>query len=248
MFDLLKRLLIRALRIPPEPEPPQGSAASLLVFRAAPGYLRYRLVQWVIGHTFLALLLIGASVALWLGGAIVGHEEGALAEAALKVGSALVMALLAWLVVFNYATLRLDYELRWYKVTDRSLRIREGVTTVKEKTMTFANIQNISLHQGPLQRWFGISDLMVRTAGGGASADGQQTLDQAVHVGYFKGIDNAEQVRELMLDRLRRYKDAGLGDQDDAQAHAEDLDALLDELRQEARAFGGAARALATRR
>ena len=51
----------------------------------------------------------------------------------------------------TFALVRLDYELRWYIVTDRSLRIREGVTSLRESTMTFANIQHIAVRQGPLQ-------------------------------------------------------------------------------------------------
>lgn len=39
-----------------------------------------------------------------------------------------------------YTLARLDYELRWCIVTDRSLRIREGIASVRESTMTFANI------------------------------------------------------------------------------------------------------------
>ncbi len=36
-----------------------------------------------------------------------------------------------------------------------------------------------------------------------------------MHRGFFHGIDNAPEVRELILDRLRRFRDAGLGDPDE---------------------------------
>ena len=45
---------------------------------------------------------------------------------------------------FALALVRLDFEKRWYLVTDRSLRVREGVVNVREMTIMFANIQNIS--------------------------------------------------------------------------------------------------------
>jgi len=111
---------------------------------------------------------------------------------------------------------RLDYEMRWYKVSDRSLRIREGVWKVREMTMTFANIQNVSISQGPLQRLFGIADLEVRSAGGGGHQQqaGQKRLGAIdMHVARFRGVDNAEEIRTLMGERLRHYRDAGLGDQ-----------------------------------
>src|SRR5690606_27807041 len=113
--------------------------------------------------------------------------------------------------------LRLDFELRWYIVTDRSLRIREGLTTIREQTMTFANIQNISVRQGPLQLLLGIAGVEVRSAGGGGgrktSGSGEHKRD--MHVGLFRGVDNAQALRAAVLDRIRRHRDAGLGDPDD---------------------------------
>src|SRR5690606_27052136 len=38
--------VLRALRIPPEPQPPAGAPGSLRVFRAAPAFYRLRLIQW----------------------------------------------------------------------------------------------------------------------------------------------------------------------------------------------------------
>jgi uncharacterized membrane protein YdbT with pleckstrin-like domain len=134
---------------------------------------------------------------------------------------------------------RLDYELRWYIVTDRSLRIRTGVWNVRESTLTFANIQQISVGQGPLQRLLGIYDLEVTTAGGGSGGGhhGQLgTQGESMHRGFFHGIDNAPEVRAMMLDRLRHLRDTGLGDPDEA--HHEEAGtpqsstALLDAVRE----------------
>jgi len=117
---------------------------------------------------------------------------------------------------------RLDYLMRWYLVTDRSLRIREGLRTVRERTMTFANIQNLSIRQGPLQRLLGIADLHVCTAGGGGGQDsGSGTEDDSggdkgLHLAVFRGIDNAEEVRDLVLGHLRAARSSGIGDPDEA--------------------------------
>jgi membrane protein YdbS with pleckstrin-like domain len=93
-------------------------------------------------------LTIGLGAAFGLAGAIGGFLLAAF----------IVMAL-AFTSLVSYVTIRLDYEFRWYKTTHRSLRIREGVWLVREMTMTYANIQDISVSQGPLQRLFGIADL-----------------------------------------------------------------------------------------
>ena len=43
------------------------------------------------------------------------------------------------------------------------------VVKVREMTVTFANIQNAPVNQGPIQRALGIADLQVETAGGGVA-------------------------------------------------------------------------------
>ncbi len=105
-------------------------------------------------------------------------------------------------------------------VTDRSVRIHEEMMKESEKTTCFANVQNLAIRQGPLQRLFSICDLEVRTAGGGgggSDAHGhKQELGESLHLGYFRGIDNADEIRNAILTHLRRHKDAGLGDPDQA--------------------------------
>jgi uncharacterized membrane protein YdbT with pleckstrin-like domain len=126
----------------------------------------------------------------------------------------------------------LNFEKRWYLVTDRSLRVREGVTTVREMTVNFANIQNISISQGPVQRALRIADLRVDTAGGGGAVRGKQVTEN-LHTAWFRGIDNANEVRELIQQRLRQLKDSGLGDHEElvTSANVEQSPDLLAALR-----------------
>jgi hypothetical protein len=133
------------------------------------------------------------------------------------------LSILAYLgqLPLTYAALRLDYEQRWYVVTDRSLRIRHGIWSVQEITMSFANLQHISVTQGPLERLLRIADLQVQSAGGGgggggAGSHGHQHAGGSLHTGFFRGVDNAEEVRDLILERLRRFRETGLGDPDEA--------------------------------
>jgi len=117
-------------------------------------------------------------------------------------------------IPLTYAMARLDYELRWYIVTDRSLRIRAGLTSVQEITMSFANVQQVIVSQGPLQRLLGIADVRVQSAGGGGG-EHENGGDDLLHTGVFHGVDNAPEIRDLILDRLRLFRQAGLGDPDD---------------------------------
>jgi hypothetical protein len=117
----------------------------------------------------------------------------------------------------SYLILRLDYQQRWYLVTDRSLRLRSGVWSVREMTMSFANVQQITMSQGPLQRLLGIADVCVQSAGGGGVVAGHPGAHHAsLHTGVFHAVDNAQEIRDLVVERLRQFRETGLGDPDES--------------------------------
>ena len=123
-------------------------------------------------------------------------------------------------IPFTYALRRLDYELRWYIVTDRSLRIRTGLVKLQESTMSFANLQQVEVKQGPIQRLLKLADVHVQSAGGaGDHAHGQGQAHDSLHTGIFHSVDNATEIRDLILERLRQFRQAGLGDPDDHHDH-----------------------------
>lgn len=227
-------LVLRFFRVPPEPEPPPGTAPR--VFRAAPNYLTLRTIQWAIS---LLALLLPALVLTAIGAGTIAADVSAEGKIVVTIATVAIWIFFAVHLLLGYAVLRLDYEMRWYMVSDRAIRIREGIATVKEKTIAFANIQNISLKQGPLQRLLGIADVEVRTAGGGASehhkGGNENAMEEPMHVGYFRGVDNAEAIRDLVRAGVRRQRDSGLGDPDDVPHPPHDAASGADELLREAR-------------
>lgn len=210
----LEQVVAAVLKVPPRPEPPAGHPGTLQIFNAARGFYHYRLLGWAVGQT-------GTAVGLVLGLLLLDRLEiGPLALAGRLFKLVEVIGVAAYLVQlpFTFLMLRLDYRYRWYMVTDTTLRIREGLLRVREQTMTFANIQNLSIRQGPLQRLFGISDLRVRTAGGSGEHSGKgEELAEAdnMHLSFFRGVNNAEEIRDLVMDRMRGLRDTGLGDPDE---------------------------------
>jgi membrane protein YdbS with pleckstrin-like domain len=175
----------------------------------------------------------------------VARGPGWLPTGMLLVEAAAVFAYLLALPV-TYAAVRLDYELRWYAVTDRSLRIRTGLINLQELTMSFANLQQVVVAQGPLQRLLGLADVRVQSAGGGGGGEDRRRgkPSESMHAGVFRGVDNATAIRDLILERLRRYREAGLGDPDDARtpvSGASDALAAAREALAEARALRRAA-------
>jgi membrane protein YdbS with pleckstrin-like domain len=213
MPDSPRGRLLRTLRVPGEPAPPPGDPARTRTFRASPRFLRYRTLVWGVKQ-------LGAFSALVIGYLMLNVVR---VRTGLPIDVVGLIELLAWVgfiaqLPFSYAVLRLDFDMRWYMLSDRSLRIREGVLTVSEKTMTFANIQKIAIAQNPLQRIFGIADVTVRSAGGGASVGSQhrpQRQARSMHEAAFEGVEDANAIRDLIRDRIRRYHGAGLGDPDE---------------------------------
>jgi membrane protein YdbS with pleckstrin-like domain len=116
---------------------------------------------------------------------------------------------------FAYLALYLQYDTTWYVLSERSLRIRSGIWTINEATITFENIQNVTVESGPLERWFGIGNVIVDTAGGSAGGgEGHGKKASNLHRGEISGVSNAAEIRQLILNRLSLSKASGLGDED----------------------------------
>ncbi|MGI8604782.1 MAG: PH domain-containing protein [Verrucomicrobiales bacterium] len=251
MYQKFVRWMERALKIPPKPDPPPGDETATMVFRASPRFYRYRVVLWCFAQAPIALMSIVAITGLGVASANTGGAGFIFAGLGL-----LTLALEMAQLLVSWVCLRIDYDYRWYVLTDRSLRVREGALIVREMTVTFANIQNLSVQQGPLQRVLGIADLKVDTAGGGGSnTGGRHSAGFSFHSASFRGVDNAPEIKELMQRRLRPLKDAGLGDHDDVAAETQaalasipQVSVLLRELADEARALRETAAAYAGRR
>ena len=206
IYSALRGPLLELLRAPPgPPEPPIGSPDSVAIFRASPRYMQLRIAFHVMSITpalVFEVLFIFAEAAVEL-------------HPAATVASITVLLVTAVVGVLRYFLIRLDYDMRYYIVTDRSLRIRQGALTIQESTYTFANVQNLTIRQGPLERVFGISNLHVETAGGAAAQSSGEEPGGVHHHGVLAGIDNAPEVRDRILALLRDYRDAGLGDRED---------------------------------
>ncbi len=174
-----------------------GEGHAVVVMRPSEAYLKYRKFLFWIGlvviDVVLAIVWIALTIALpWVG----------------ILTAPLWLALIVLPDILAYIAIHLRYDTTWYALSDRSLRIRRGIWTVHETTITFANIQNVHVAQGPLQRWFGFSNLVVSTAGGGGTEAGATA---GGHVGLLEGIENAHELRAQIL-RQSQFS-AGLGDE-----------------------------------
>ena len=201
MYEGIWSGLTQFFRVPRKPPSiPAGRGEAHESFRPALGFLNYlKLFFWLIG----LLIDLGLAI-LWI---MITIEK-------FWVGMFLLPVFLIIMIlpgIIAYLAISLRYDTTWYVMTDRSMRIRRGIWVIHETTITFENIQNVSVSQGPLQRYFGISDVVVETAGGGG--DSKQKGLQVSNQGIIEGIANADEIRDRILSRMRQSVSAGLGDE-----------------------------------
>ena len=161
-------------------------------------YLKFRFWVWLF-VVDIALLIA------WLG----------ITAASFLIGlwlAPLALAVMLLPDIVAYVAIHLRYDTTWYVLTHKSLRIRRGIWVIQESTITFENIQNISVESGPLERWFGIANVIVDTAGGGPEKTSHGKPKENFHRGIIEGIDHPDEIRDLIMNRLRQSRSAGLGD------------------------------------
>ncbi|MCP3098244.1 PH domain-containing protein [Myxococcus sp. K15C18031901] len=209
MADLVREGLLRLLKVDPRPHLPEGTQR---VFRASPAFLTYLRILWGLKQVG---VLSGLVVGWVILSPLVHHAEIPYLSPLVFYG----VEVLAWggfllQLTLGFLVTRLNYELRWYVLSDRSLRVREGILSLREKTLAFANIQQLSIHQNPLQRLLGIADVKVETAGGGSGGRHEESagMGERPHEAHFRGVDDAEAIRDLILARVRTHRDTGLGE------------------------------------
>ena len=197
-------VLARCFLVPDEPpELPSVTGEPTRSFRPAPNFLRYLLFGAAITLGMVSLVV----VSLLLGLAVAEPEVGI---PVLAVGVVVLLFVAAVAVL----AIHLRYDTTWYVLSDRSLLIRRGIWVIRETTITFENIQNVTVNQGPLQRLFGIADVLVETAGGGSGAAGPHGAAAASpHQGLIEGMAEAPAIRDLLTAKMRASKSAGLGDE-----------------------------------
>lgn len=91
---------------------------------------------------------------------------------------------------FRYHTLR-------YKFTAEGISMSWGILFRREVILNYARIQDIHLRSNIVERWLGLSRILVQTASGSASAE--LTLE---------GLKQFEAVRDFLYSKMRGVKDA----------------------------------------
>lgn len=180
------------------PSLPSMEGETVEYMRPSLAYLNYRKFFFWIGLVVIDVILfiLWGLFTLW-------WPLGGLMTAPIWLFVIIVPDIVAYIAIY------LRYDTTWYVLTDRSMRIRRGIWSIYETTITFENIQNVYIAQGPVQRWFGFANLLVMSAGGGGS--NHEGHAAGSHVGLMEGLDNAAELRKRIL--ARSQFNTGLGDE-----------------------------------
>jgi uncharacterized membrane protein YdbT with pleckstrin-like domain len=196
-------VLVQYLRVPKGPPGvPPGAGEVLRSIKPAIGFLKYLKFQFWILLVAIDVCIITLWVVILVANPLVG-----LLTAPIFWGVAIIPDVIA------FAAIHVRYDTTWYLVTERGVRIRRGVWLLRENTITFENVQNVEVKQGPVQRYFGISDLVIQTAGGGGAAGPHGQQGASSHHGLLEGINDAAALRDLIMEKALASRGAGLGDE-----------------------------------
>ncbi len=115
------------------------------------------------------------------------------------VGASLVLVitvvgivLLPFWLIFGKRYVNRYFDNLFCELTTRALHFKKGIWFHTERTVPLDKIQDLTFKEGPFLRYFGLSYLMVETAGNSAQGVSDMSLT---------GIIDARKFREMVLDQ-----------------------------------------------
>ena len=143
-----------------------------------------------------AAMLIGAikTVRRWIGAAAI-PGVAALAGGGWQMMTLIlvgVFAIVAGSALWGF----LSWRATTYEVSGGAFHLRQGVIQKNERTIPLEHVQSVDTIQGIIQRLFGVVELRVETAGGGASEpDGSlSALDRGVAEALGSEVEGSRRV------------------------------------------------------
>lgn len=103
--------------------------------------------------------------------------------------------------------------------------VKKGLINVTQKHVPFRTITNISSRTGPIDRLFGIGTVEIQTAGYSGGAGGQVGPEEKL-----EGITFYDQVRDFILQELRKFRDPYVVGTEVVLPHDEEVPRLSDSL------------------
>ena len=112
-----------------------------------------------------------------------------------------ILLLPAWFLGWGNWYCRRSFEALQCVLTERSLLVKRGILFRVEKTIPLDKIQDLTLKEGPLLRWFGLCSLQIETAGQSGQAGNSE--------GNLLGVVDVRGFRNAVLDQRDRISGTG---------------------------------------
>lgn len=163
-----------------------------------PNFVRMEILAgWV--WTAVLTLASGIGLAILLfGGSLPGWAQAALISAELVFVVLLCWAAQCWPAI--------DYRHRAYRISEFGIQVRKGVLWRMVCDVPRTRVQHIDVNQGPIERRFGLANLVLHTAG---------TISASVKLEGL-GYDTAVAIRDHLISAALAAPPGSKGDEGDA--------------------------------
>ncbi|TFF94977.1 PH domain-containing protein [Candidatus Thorarchaeota archaeon] len=190
--------------------PPMEDVTSGRVFRPDP---RFKYKQWVEG-TIVVLAFWGLTILVLVFAAVMNSIDPPYYPYTSYLNDWFVVVnLWYWIgALFWYLPMMMviPFYVRTFEYSVSSMEgramkeifVKKGLVNVTKKHVPFRTITNILSRAGPLDRLFGIGTIEIETAGFSGSPQGGRSPEEKI-----EGILFYEEVRDYILQELRRFRD-----------------------------------------
>ncbi len=205
----------RLMRLSFNPPPPVAGARVMQVLQPGKRAHQLHLLRWAAAQasTLLGLLVVFFAadlIRLWSWLSFLEYftawnfdvttflpAEWRLVGVAATVGGFLLQ------LPLSLAGLWAERRATWYVISDQGVQLRHGLWTTHETSLRYANLQQVVLHQRPLQRLLGLADLVITTAGARQNSDDDED-EKTRRPGVLADLDlaAAHRLRDEIRSRL----------------------------------------------
>lgn len=117
-------------------------------------------------------------------------------EAATFIPAFLVYGIVAVIWISCIVTPFVRYERYRYRFTDEEIDVKEGIIGIERNVVPIERLHKIAMQSGPIDRMFGLTKVIVTTAGGDVTI-------------RFLEVELAEKIVEHLKTRINQYARAG---------------------------------------
>ncbi|MCX6818567.1 MAG: PH domain-containing protein [Candidatus Aenigmarchaeota archaeon] len=135
----------------------------------------------------------------------------------------LVPPIVLAVLIFTTYWIHKYYDTVIYKLTNNEMVWRRGVWFRKTGIVPYNRITNVDISQGPISRVLGIASLHIQTAGYSGQNKG---FGDSAEI-KIEGVENSEEVREVIMNFVRGRKPVAVATYEDVNINSKVINELI---------------------